>query len=311
LYDLGMDSAHVAAVRAFNRDYTRAAGLIAEGLLETPYSLTEARVIYELGAGEPRSIASLVAGLGLDAGYLSRVVSRLEGRGLVTKRPSPTDARSRLLSLTAAGEEARDELARRADEQVRRLLSEVPDDRREPLVAAMREVTGILTGADRGRVVLRAPRPGDLGWIVERHGALYAAEYGWGAPFEALVAGVIADFARDAPGDPAGTAAWIAELGGRRAGSVLCMRDDEETARLRLLLVEPFARGHGIGAALVDECIAFARSGGYARLVLWTNEPLVHARPIYERAGFRLVAERTHTTFGPEVAGQDWELPLR
>ncbi len=302
---------HVAAVRAFNRDYTRAAGLIAEGLLETPFSLTEARVLYELGAGDSRPTAALRSELGLDAGYLSRVVSRLEGRGLITKRPSPADARARLLSLTPAGIAARKELGRRADDQVRRLLSEVPEDRREALVAAMGDVTRILGAARERQVVLRQPRPGDLGWIVERHGDLYAREYGWGAPFEALVAEVVAEFARAHPDDRTGTAAWIAELGSRRAGSVLCMRDAAETARLRLLLVEPFARGEGIGAMLVGECVEFARAGGYSRLVLWTNEPLVHARPIYERAGFRLVAERPHSTFGPEVIGQDWELALR
>lgn len=304
-------SGHVATVRAFNRDYTRAAGLIAEGLLETEFSLTEARVLYELGAGGAGTIADLRALLGLDAGYLSRVVTRLEGRGLLDKRPSPTDGRTRLLCLTPAGEEARADLSARADEQASRLLGRVPGDRREALVTAMREVTAILGGGEEERVVIRPPRSGDLGWIVERHGDLYAREYGWGAPFEALVADVVATFAREQPHDPTGTAGWIAELAGRRAGSILCMRDDAETARLRLLLVEPFARGHGIGATLVNECVAFARAGGYGRLVLWTNAPLVHARPIYERAGFELVAARPHTLFGPEVVGQDWELALR
>ena len=161
-----------------------------------------------------------------------------------------------------------------------------------------------------GRIVLRAPGPGDLGWVVQRHGALYAGEYGWGAPFEALVADVIADFAREHPTAPEQSAAWIAELDGERAGSVLCMRGDERTARLRLLLVEPFARGRGIGELLVAECVRFARSAGYRRLVLWTNEPLIHARPIYERAGFELVAEVPHSHFGSEIVGQDWELRL-
>jgi GNAT superfamily N-acetyltransferase len=161
-----------------------------------------------------------------------------------------------------------------------------------------------------GEVVLRAPGPGDLGWIVSRHGALYASEYDWGAPFEALVAEVIAQFAREQPMAPERTAAWIADLDGSRVGSVLCMRDDDETARLRLLLVEPLARGHGIGRLLVDECIRFARGAGYRRLVLWTNEPLAFARPIYERAGFELVSERPHSRFGHEVVGQDWALDL-
>jgi DNA-binding MarR family transcriptional regulator/GNAT superfamily N-acetyltransferase len=301
---------HAEAIRAFNRDYTRAAGLISEGLHETPYSLTEARVLWEVGAGEPVSIAELRGTLRLDQGYLSRVVTRLERRGLLAKQPSPEDARVRLLTLTEEGVQARGLLDRRAAEQAEKLVAGIDPGRRDDLVGAMAEVTGILSGDAARQVVLRHPRPGDLGWVVERHGALYAAEYGWGAPFEALCARVIADFAAEHPGDPAGTAAWIAELDGRRAGSVLCMRDDDETARLRLLLVEPFARGHRIGTLLVDECIRFARTAGYRRLVLWTNEPLRYARPIYERAGFRLVATRRHTDFGPEVEGQDWELEL-
>lgn len=301
----------VAVVRAFNRDYTRWAELITDNLLDTPHTLAEARVIFELGGGAELTAADLVASLHLDAGYLSRIVARLERDGLVQKRRSEVDGRRRLLSLTAAGRRARRTLDERSDEQVLRLLETIPGDRRS-IVEAMGAIAASLAPSERpSRVVLRAPSPGELGWIVHRHGELYWREYGWGASFEALAAKVIADLAEaNEQTTPVRTAAWIAELDGQRAGSVVCMRDDDRTARLRLLLVEPAARGHGIGELLVDECIGFARAAGYEHLVLWTNEPLRHARPIYERAGFELVGEAAHTRFGPEIVGQDWRLRL-
>lgn len=301
----------VAAIRAFNRDYTRSAGLITDTLLDTPHSLTEARVVFEVDGEGETALADLRLRLDLDPGYLSRVVTCLERQGLLVKRRSPEDGRRQLLSLTTSGMEARETLDGRSAEQARALLEPMAPERRRRLVGAMGTVLDALgSRTGRPRIVLRAPGAGELGWIVERHGALYAREHGWGAPFEALVAGVIADFARAHPGAPDETAAWIADLDGRPAGSVLCLRDDARTARLRLLLVEPDARGHGIGALLVGECIRFARGTGYTELVLWTNEPLVHARPIYERAGFDLVAEEPHSRFGPEVVGQDWRLRL-
>ena len=297
----------VEAVRAFNRDYTRAAGLIAERMHDTPHSLAEARVLWELDESRETSMLELRGLIDLDAGYLSRVVSRLERQGLIRKRRSDEDGRVLLLSLTEEGAEHLRTLDTRSADQVERLLEPIPADRQSQLVTAMRTVNSVLSPGSR-RVELRSPAPGDLGWIVERHGALYEAEYGWGAAFEALVAGVIAEYA--AVATRAGNAAWIATLDGERAGSILCVDAGEGSAKLRLLLVEPFARGHGIGARLVDECVSFARRAGYRELVLWTNEPLRYARPIYERAGFELDREFRHSRFGIEMLGQDWRLAL-
>lgn len=305
------ESERVEAVRAFNREYTRAARLITERMHGTPHSLTEARVIWEIGADGELPLAELPRLLDLDAGYLSRVVSRLARRELLEKRRSPDDGRSQILALTEAGREARALLDERAAAQARELLAPIPDDRQAALVEALGRVREIIGPGDRSRrVVLRSPGPGELGWIVHRHGELYWREYGWGPAFETLVAGVAAEFGAGVAAAPERFAGWIAELDGRPAGSVLCMRDDDQTARLRLLLVEPFARGHGIGRLLVDECIRFARRAGYRDLVLWTNEPLTHARPIYERAGFTLDREFTHARFGIEMVGQDMRLPL-
>lgn len=297
----------MAAVRSFNRDYTRAAGLLTERLLDTPHTLTEARVIFELGADRELSMLDLRGRIGLDPGYLSRVVSRLERRGLLSKRRSDDDGRIQLLRLTDEGALRRRDLDARSAAQVGALLEPIAADRQAELVEAMRTVKGILSPA-AGAVTLRPPGPGDLGWIVQRHGVLFPREYGWGPGFEALIARVISDFASAA--DHLGNSAWIAELDGERAGSILCVDAGGGIAKLRLLLVEPFARGHGLGAILVDECISFARGAGYDELVLWTMEVLVHARPIYERAGFALVSTERHRMFGPELVGQNWRLDL-
>lgn len=304
------DGSRVEAVRAFNRDYTRAAGLLTENLLETPHSLTEARVLFELDPDAELSMLALRRRIGLDPGYLSRVVSRLARQGLVRKRRSEHDGRVQLLALTDEGAEHRRTLDARSSAQVGALLEPIAEDRQRELVGAMRTVAGILLPSGAApRIELRAPEPGDLGWIAQRHGVLFTREYGWGPGFEALVAGVIADFAAIA--ERAGNSAWIAEVNGERAGSVLCVDDGGGTAKLRLLLVEPFARGLGLGARLVERCIDFARSSGYEQLVLWTMDVLVHARPIYERAGFDLVDAAPHTLFGPEVVGQNWKRSLR
>jgi DNA-binding MarR family transcriptional regulator/GNAT superfamily N-acetyltransferase len=303
-----IDRAQVEAVRAFNRDYTRVAGLLGEHLLDTPHSLTEARVIYELDRGRELSMLELRERIGLDAGYLSRLVSRLDRNGLVAKRRSPADGRVQLLELTEAGARARSTLAERAARQVEGLLEPLPASTRAELVAAMGTITGVLGAGGEENVAVRPLALGDIGWVLERHGVLFPREYGWGPGFEELVAGVLAEFAarRDEPGN----AGWIAELDGRRAGSIFCVGVGERVAKLRLLLVEPWARGHGIGERLVSECVAFAREAGYERLVLWTMEVLVHARPIYERAGFELVESETHTMFGPELVAQTWALTL-
>lgn len=303
----GIERERVEAVRAFNRDYTRVAGLLTENLLDTPHSLTEARVIFELQGNAELSMLELRERIGLDPGYVSRLVSRLERRGLLVKRRSPDDGRVQLLKLTEEGAGQRATLDERSARQVAALLEPIDEDRRDELVSAMRTITGVL-GEPAREVVLRPLEGGDIGWVLERHGVLFPREYGWGPGFELLVSGVLTEFAatRDEPGN----AGWIAELDGRRAGSIFCVGMDERVAKLRLLLVEPWARGLGLGERLVAQCIDFARSAGYEELVLWTMEVLVHARPIYERAGFELVESERHTLFGPELVGQTWRLDL-
>lgn len=295
----------IDAVRGFNRFYTRHIGVVGEHLLRTPYSLTEARLLFELGRRETWEVAGLRRLLDLDAGYLSRILSRLEGDGLITRERSPQDARRQVVRLTGRGRETFEDLDARSAEQIDRILSELPDEEQRRLVHAMDTIERVLGGRKASAShVLRPLRPGDLGWVVHRHGVLYAAEYGWDATFEALVAKVVADYvqARDA--------AWIAEVDGEPVGSVFCVHKSERVAQLRLLLVEPAARGLGIGGRLVEECVRFARGAGYDELVLWTNDVLVAARRIYERAGFRLVAQGPHHSFGKDLVEQTWRLRL-
>jgi DNA-binding MarR family transcriptional regulator/GNAT superfamily N-acetyltransferase len=300
----------VAAVRAFNRFYTARIGVLREGLLDTRHPLPEARVLFEVGAQATDDLGDLRARLDVDAGYLSRLLGRLEDRGLVVRERVAGDARRRRARLTAAGRRAFATLDRRSGDQIAALLSGLRDEEQRRLLGAMGAVEGLLGERRRPRAwLLRPPRIGELGWIVQRHGALYAAEYGWDAGFEALVARVVADYAQRH--DPAREAAWIAEVDGEAAGCVLCVADDAATARLRLLLVEPHARGLGIGGRLVDECVGFARRAGYRELVLWTNDVLVDARRLYERAGFRLVRSEAHRSFGHDLVGQDWALDLQ
>jgi DNA-binding MarR family transcriptional regulator/GNAT superfamily N-acetyltransferase len=299
----------VERFRAFNRFYTGVVGALDEGLLHTRFSLTEARVLFELGRGGELEVAALRQATGLDAGYLSRILASFDEQGLVSRRRSEHDARRQLVELTPEGLAAYDELDERSAAENGHVLSRLGPGDREALLGALETVERLLGGSPpEGRVRLRQPEAGDLGWMVERHGALYAAEYGWDASFEALVARIVADFG--AEHDPARERAWIAELDGRRAGCILCVRADDETAKLRILLVEPCARGHGIGGRLVDECIAFARAAGYRRLVLWTNDVLVAARRIYERAGFQLVEQGEHHAFGKDLVEQTWALEL-
>lgn len=299
----------MAAVRGFNRFYTARIGVLREGLLHTPYSLTEARVIYELAQRERIEVATLRRSLDVDAGYLSRILSRFEAAGLVGRQRSASDARRQVVSLTAAGRAEFAVLDERSAAETSGLLAGLAEDEQRRLVASMHVIRGILGRAPAvGDVTLRAPRPGDFGWIVERHGALYADEYCWNESFEALVARIVADYLDGHDRDR--EAAWIAEVDDERAGCVLCVRENDHVARLRLLLVEPGARGMGIGGRLVDECIAFARAAGYARLTLWTNDVLVEARRLYERAGFVLVEEEPHHSFGHDLVGQNWTLDL-
>jgi DNA-binding MarR family transcriptional regulator/GNAT superfamily N-acetyltransferase len=299
----------VAAVREFNRFYTSVLGLLREGLLDTPYSLTEARIIFELARQEEVEVAAMRRWLDLDAGYLSRILARFEADGLVLRSRAAVDARRQVIGLTQAGRAVFGRLDALSSEQIRGLLAPIPAGRRSRLTAAMAAVREVLAGGPAaGTVVLRPPAPGDLGWVVQRNGALYAAEYGWDETYEALVARIVADYAARA--DRTGEAAWIAEVGGERAGCVFCMRKSRQTAQLRLLLVEPAARGLGVGGRLVDECVAFARRAGYREIVLWTNDVLHAARRIYQRAGFELAGSAPHHSFGHDLVGQDWRLAL-
>lgn len=299
----------VADVRTFNRFYTRVIGVLREGLLRSPYSLTEARVIFELAQREVTEAVELRRLLDIDAGYLSRILSRFEADGLAVRRRSGVDGRRQVVVLTDQGRAAFETLDARSADETRSLLSRLDEADQRRLVDAMGTIRRLLGGSPGSEpLVLRAPGPGDLGWVVHRHGVLYAREYGWDDTFEALVARIVADYLADR--DPRREAAWIAELGGRPVGCVLCVRRDDDVAQLRCLLVEPSARGMGIGARLVDQCVAFARQAGYVRLTLWTNDVLEQARRLYERAGFELVDEQEHRSFGHRLVGQHWSRTL-
>ncbi|SFJ52256.1 DNA-binding transcriptional regulator, MarR family [Amycolatopsis sacchari] len=298
----------VSRVRAFNRLYTGVIGVLDEGLVGTEHSLSEARVLYELEQQGVTEVAELRRRLDLDAGYASRLLGRLESRGLLVRERSETDARRQLIRLTEAGREAQHSLEQRTIEQIGKLLGRFTDEDQQRLLRSMRVITELV--GDRPRdatVVLRPPRPGDFGWVVARHGALYAQEYGWDATFEALTARIVADYVENHV--PAKEAAWIAEVGGERAGCVFCVRgSDERTAKLRLLLVEPGARGQGLGKRLVDECLAFAKAQGYTAMELWTNDVLTAARRIYASAGFQVVGREPHHSFGADLVGETWRL---
>jgi DNA-binding MarR family transcriptional regulator/GNAT superfamily N-acetyltransferase len=304
-----MPEDRVAAVRAFNRFYTARIGVLRDGVLRTPHSLTEARVLYELGHREVTEVADLRRDLDIDAGFLSRLLARLQSHGLVARERSTDDARRQRIRLTEDGDAAFAELDRRSAEEIGAVLDALSEDDQKRLVAAMDTVRDVLTDAPPAvGFVLRSPRPGDLGWIVQRHGALYAQQYGWDESFEALVARIVADYAE--AHDPRREAAWIAEVDGEPAGCVFCVRREDDVAQLRLLLVDPRARGRGIGARLVDECLRFARHAGYARITLWTNDILHEARRLYERAGFELVESAPHHSFGHDLVEQTWARAL-
>ncbi len=303
------DDAAVAAVRAFNRFYTNVIGLLRGKYLDTPYSLTEARLLFELGQRDASEVADLRRVVDIDAGYLSRILGRFEADGLITRQRSTADGRRQIIALTGAGRAAVAGLDARSAAQTRDMLAHVRDEDRRKLLEAMRVITAVLTQSPPPRAyLLRAPRPGDLGWVVQRNAALYAEEFGWDASYEALVARIVADYVDRR--DPAAEAAWIAEVDGAPAGCVFCVREDATTARLRLLLVEPWARGLGIGARLVEEVLRFARGAGYSAITLWTNDVLAGARRIYERAGFTLDDETMHHSFGHDLVGQNWSRRL-
>lgn len=303
-------AARVAAVREFNRFYTNRIGVLGEGYLSSRFSVTEVRVLYELAHRGPVTASELGRELGLDAGYLSRIVAGFARRGLLTRTAATDDARKAILGLTTRGRATVAPLEARARDQIGAMLKSLPALEQDRVVASMRIVKRALEPGRRGnpRIVLRPHRAGDMGWVIERHGALYSEEYGWDETFEALVADIAAKFITNL--DPKRERCWIAEMDETRVGCVFCVKKSKTAAQLRLLLVEPRARGFGVGSHLVNECIRFARSVGYVELVLWTNDVLIAARHIYERAGFELVESERHTSFGKRLVGQNWKLRL-
>jgi DNA-binding MarR family transcriptional regulator/N-acetylglutamate synthase-like GNAT family acetyltransferase len=303
----------IEAVRHFNRDYTRRIGVLREGLLDSPFSLTQARVLYELAHREQPTATALGQELGLDAGYLSRILSAFARRGLVARRPSRSDGRQSLLRLTPRGRQEFAKLDARSADEVRGLIAPLAPPDQERLVGAMRtieELLGERARDERPRRVcrIRAPRPGDMGWVIHRHGEVYDREWGWGEGFEALVAEIVVKFM--AHHDPRRERAWIAEQDGERVGSIFLVAKSKTVAKLRLLLVEPAARGGGVGQRLVEECVRFARKAGYREIVLWTQSILDPARHIYAKAGFRLVGQEPNHEFGKGLTSETWSLKL-
>jgi DNA-binding MarR family transcriptional regulator/GNAT superfamily N-acetyltransferase len=300
----------IANVRRFNRFYTQKIGALDPHHLDSPFSLTELRVLYEVANGTKTTASDIALRLGLDAGYLSRILARFARRRLVARTPSSEDGRRTLLAMTERGRAVLAPLEVKAAEAIAELLAPLGGDERGKVVQAMRTIETSLAEPRRGAggFTIREPRPGDLGWVIERHGALYHEEYGFDARFEGLVADIVAAFLRDQ--DPTRERAWIADDVGVRLGCIFLVKASPTLAKLRLFLVEPSARGRGLGHALVAECLAFARAAGYEKVTLYTESVLHAARRIYEQAGFRLVSEDEHATHAADSRGQTWELAL-
>lgn len=303
----------VEAVRSFNRFYTRRIGLLDEGLLHSAFTLTQARVLFELAQRTRTTAKEIADALELDAGYLSRILSRFARSGLISKKRSSVDSRIIELSLTAKGSKSFKDLDRSSHASTAEMLAGLRPSDRQRLLASLSEVACTLEGsasAPGEDIVLRTHRAGDIGWAIERHGRLYAEEFGWNVAFEALVAKLFADFAMKH--DPKRERLWIAEISGERVGCVFVVRnaDDPSVAQLRCLLVDPKARGKGVGRRLVRECLMFSRAAGYKKMLLWTNDVLVSARRIYEAEGFKLIESKRHRDFGPELTGQTWSRDL-
>jgi DNA-binding MarR family transcriptional regulator/N-acetylglutamate synthase-like GNAT family acetyltransferase len=300
----------ISAVRSFNRFYTRKLGVLDQQLLKSPFSLSEARVLYEIATHKDPAAKQIGIELGLDPGYLSRIVQSFDDSGLITRKPLPSDRRQHQLSLTVKGRQAFDRLDRTSHDDVAALLAALPDAGRERLIGAMAVIERLLGASDFSSppAILRGPRPGDMGWVVQSHGSLYAREYGFDSSFESLVAEISAKFL--ASFDASRERCWIAELDGAPVGSVFLVRHSDDVAKLRLLLVDPAGRGQGLGQRLVAECVAFARQCGYRRITLWTQSILVAARRIYQDAGFVLVGTEPHRSFGQSLIGETWELEL-
>ncbi len=300
----------VEAIRRFNRFYTKQIGVLDEGLLKSRFSLTEARVLYELAHHAQTTATELGTALGLDAGYLSRILSSFEKKNLLEKQPSPTDGRQTLLGLTEQGQAQFALINVRSQQTIGTMLETLAERDQQRLVAAMQTVEELLTAPSEQRVpyLLRPHQPGDMGWVVHRHAVLYATEYGWDETFEALVAEIVAKFIQNF--DPKTERCWLAEMNGEIVGSVFLVHQSAEVAKLRLLYVESNARGLGIGARLVDECVRFAQRTGYRKITLWTNSVLTAARHIYTKAGFRLIHSEPHHSFGQALISETWELDL-
>ncbi|KON90452.1 MarR family transcriptional regulator [Sporosarcina globispora] len=302
----------INAVRHFNRFMTRQIGALREGLLHSPYSLTESRILFEIANNDNLTASKLIHELGLDAGYLSRILARFEEKGLIYKERSAADARQRILKLTPEGAKAFSQLNERSYNEIAELLGELPESEQEQLVNAMKTVEGLLGKKESlkysGPYFLRQHEPGDMGWVVRQHGISYSKEYGWDESFEALVSQIAADFINNF--NPKRERCWIAEMNGEIVGSIFVVEGDEYMAKLRLLIVDPKARGLGLGSQLVEECINFSRRTGYKKLVLWTNSVLKEARHIYQKKGFKLVNEEKHHSFGQDLIGETWELSL-
>jgi DNA-binding MarR family transcriptional regulator/GNAT superfamily N-acetyltransferase len=299
----------VAAVRAFNRFYTQRLGMLGNGLLGTAHPLPQARVLYELGQRPVTAVADLRAALDLDAGYLSRLLTSLEDQRLVARERSDTDARRQDVRLTDGGTQAFEQLDERSRAETGELLERLTDHDQRRVLTAMHALEDAWDQTPRPRTfTLRPPRAGELGWVIQRHGALYEREYGFDHTFEALVAKIVAGYAERA--DTTRERAWIADVAGDPAGCVFCMRKDDDTAQLRLLLVEPDARAMGIGARLVEQCVQFAEQAGYTSMTLWTQSVLEEAVRLYERAGFQLTEQETHRSFSRDLVGQTWTRPL-
>jgi DNA-binding MarR family transcriptional regulator/GNAT superfamily N-acetyltransferase len=300
----------ISAVRAFNRFYTRKLGVLDQQLLKSPFSLSEARVLYELANGENLAAKEIGIELGLDPGYLSRIIQNFDENGLITRKPLPSDRRQYQLSLTAKGRQAFAKVDRSSHDDVAAMLATLPPGDSERLIGAMAVIERLL-GAPRVQpppATLRGPRPGDMGWVVQSHGSLYASEYGFDSSFEGLVAEIAAKFLSSF--DASRERCWIAEIDGAQVGSIFLVRHTDEVAKLRLLLVDPTGRGQGLGRRLVAECVAFARQCGYRKITLWTQSILVAARRIYQDAGFVQVATEPHRSFGQSLIGETWEREL-
>ena len=300
----------IEAVRRFSRFYTRRIGVLEEGVLGSEFTLTEARILYELAHRETATAAELARDLNLNPGYLSRTLKKLEDRVLLRRTASTADARQQLLALTEKGEQRFAQLNARSRNDIATMLAGLSVSEEKRLIAALAEVETLLGAEPLRRVpyILRPHQPGDLGWAVQQHGLLYTEQFGWDETFEALAAEVAAKFLRDF--DPKWERSWIAEKDGENVGCVFLVKQSDDVAKLRMLLVHPKARGLGIGKRLVEECIRFARAKGYKKITLWTNDILTTARHIYQQAGFKLVAEEKHKSFGHHMVGETWELEL-